>query len=418
MKRYLIVLGLVFCSACVARAAEPSLKSGDFVAIIGDSITEQKLYSVFVEDYLLMCQPAGPLRIAQFGWSGETARGFANRMANDALRFHPTVITTCYGMNDGGYSPMTPEKGEAYRKAQQEIVAKAKEAGVRTIIVGSPGCVDSVTFRKDPAQAEMYNKTLAALHDIAQEVAESNGVKFADVFSPMYDAMLRAKDKYGPEYYVPGADGFHPDANGQLVMAYAFLKALGCSGDIGTITVDMLSNHADVTEGHKLLSCNQGTVELESSRYPFCFNGDPKLPGSTSGIIEFIPFNRELNRLTLIVKDPPAEKCKVTWGNSSKEFTKGELIGGINLASQFLDNPFGEAFRKVDGLVRQQQNYETPMIKSLITKLPEFKVLLPDDASTFEQLAEKAMSKDRVLFDQAAAAVTPVRHKILIQAAP
>ena len=43
------------------------------IAVIGDSITEQKQYSVFIEDYLLMCQPAEKLQVAQFGWGGETA---------------------------------------------------------------------------------------------------------------------------------------------------------------------------------------------------------------------------------------------------------------------------------------------------------------------------------------------------------
>ncbi|MHC4913054.1 MAG: hypothetical protein ACYTE5_08635, partial [Planctomycetota bacterium] len=32
----------------------PRLQQGDFVAICGDSITEQKQYSVYVQDYLLM----------------------------------------------------------------------------------------------------------------------------------------------------------------------------------------------------------------------------------------------------------------------------------------------------------------------------------------------------------------------------
>ena len=43
------------------------------MAICGDSITQQKIYSVFMEDYFLMCQPVEGLRIAQFGWGGERA---------------------------------------------------------------------------------------------------------------------------------------------------------------------------------------------------------------------------------------------------------------------------------------------------------------------------------------------------------
>src|SRR3982751_3581206 len=101
--------------------ASAQLKEGDFVAIAGDSITEQKQYSVYIEDYLLMCKPQGDLRAMQLGWSGETSWGFLSKMPTQALRFDMTAATTCYGMNDGGYSPMTPQKAEKYRTAMQGI---------------------------------------------------------------------------------------------------------------------------------------------------------------------------------------------------------------------------------------------------------------------------------------------------------
>jgi hypothetical protein len=57
--------------AGLGLAAEAKLQEGDFVAVIGDSITEQRLYSVYTEDYLLMCQPAQKLRAMHFeGVSG------------------------------------------------------------------------------------------------------------------------------------------------------------------------------------------------------------------------------------------------------------------------------------------------------------------------------------------------------------
>src|SRR6478672_5145198 len=107
MKR-LAALVLSFLFVMVCTAAQAQLQKGDFVAVAGDSITEQKQYSVFIEDYLLMCKPQADLRAMQLGWSGETSWGFLSKMPNEALKFPMTVATTCYGMNDGGYSPMTP----------------------------------------------------------------------------------------------------------------------------------------------------------------------------------------------------------------------------------------------------------------------------------------------------------------------
>jgi len=153
-RRMVWVMFLAVMAATSAFAGGAKLQDGDFVAICGDSITEQKQYSVFIEDYLLMCQPAAALRAMQFGWGGETSWGFKGRMANDCLPLKPAVATTCYGMNDGGYRPFDPNgQGKAYRDAQRAVVQAFKGAGVRLIVVGSPGVVDAETFRRNPEQA-------------------------------------------------------------------------------------------------------------------------------------------------------------------------------------------------------------------------------------------------------------------------
>ncbi len=400
-----------------AAADDPKLRDGDYVAVIGDSITEQRLYSLYIEDYLLMCRPAAGLRATQFGWGGETAPGFAGRMANDCLRFKPAVATTCFGMNDGGYSPMDPAKGKRYKNGQKAIVRQLKEAGVRFIAVGSPGVVDADTFKKDPAQAEMYNKTLAALRDIAREVAQEDGVGFANVFDPMMEAMTKGKAKYGKAYHVGGGDGVHPDANGHLVMAYAFLKALGCDGAIGTVTLDLAAGKAEATGGHKVLSCQGGSVEVESSRYPFCFFGDPSRPNSTRGVIEFIPFNEDLNRFRLVVKNAGADRLKVTWGEASKEFAAADLAKGINLAAEFLDNPFGEPFRAVERKIAQKQGMEVELVKSLVHNLPAYARRVPEEKESLDRIAGALVKQDVEARDACAAAVVPVKHTIKVEAA-
>ncbi len=52
------------------------LKKGDRLAICGDSITEQKMYSRIMETYLTVCVPHLDVTVRQFGWSGEKAPGF------------------------------------------------------------------------------------------------------------------------------------------------------------------------------------------------------------------------------------------------------------------------------------------------------------------------------------------------------
>ena len=302
-----------------------------------------------------MCKPAADLRVTQFGWGGETAPGFALRMANDALPFKPTAATTCFGMNDGGYSPMDPAKAQRYRDGQNSIIKQLKKAGVRFIIVGSPGCVDADTFGgHDPEKADMYNKSLASLRDVAREVAKEQGVVFANVFDPMMEAMTGAKAKYGHEYHLAGGDGVHPDHNGHLVMAYAFLKALGCDGNIGTITVDLWATRRRPPKGTRSeLHPRQNRSREQQVSVLLLRWFDP--PSSTRRVLQFVPFNAELNRLTLVVRGASDEKLRVTWGGTSKEFPAAVLAKGINLAAEFLDNPFSEAFRKVEEKIAEQQ---------------------------------------------------------------
>src|SRR3569832_1496466 len=73
------------------------LRDGDRLAICGDSITEQKMYSRIMETYLTVAIPELHVTVRQYGWRGETAPGFLARMTNDCLRFTPTIATTCYG---------------------------------------------------------------------------------------------------------------------------------------------------------------------------------------------------------------------------------------------------------------------------------------------------------------------------------
>ncbi|MDB6069739.1 MAG: GDSL-like Lipase/Acylhydrolase, partial [Verrucomicrobiales bacterium] len=156
------------------EAAGPYLKAGDRLAICGDSITEQKMYSRLIETYLTACVPQLNVTCRQYGWSGEQASGFAGRLKQDVLRFEPTVATTCYGMNDHRYVPYTDEIGAEYVKNQKETVRQFKEAGVR-VVLGSPGTIGKMpTWVKSATGTQTdLNVSLLKLrsHDI--EIAEA-----------------------------------------------------------------------------------------------------------------------------------------------------------------------------------------------------------------------------------------------------
>lgn len=384
------------------------LQKGDRLAICGDSITEQRMYSRIIETYLTVAVPDLDITTRQYGWSGETAPGFLARMTNDCLRFKPTIATTCYGMNDHGYRAYEESIGERYRKTSIAIVEAFKNAGAR-VVLGSPGCVGKVPgwTRSGDNTKEALNLNLEHLRNIDIEIAQNEKVAFADVFWPMLTQDYLAQQKYGTNFAVPGKDGVHPGWAGHLIMAYAFLKGLGLDGNIGTLTIDLAANTATGSPGHELVSFKNKTAEFKSSRYPFCAPAaDLSKDDNIRSGMALVPFNEELNRLTLIVKNAKAQNYKVTWGNASKSYSSEALSKGVNLAADFPSNPFSESFAKVDAAVAAKEAYETRQIKDIFHG-PEGHA----DSDEAADLTEKARAP---LASAAKTAFTPVTHSITI----
>lgn len=402
-------------SAYVLEAApgtkELLLRKGDRLAIIGDSITEQKQYSVLLETYLTACLPELEITARQYGWSGEQAGGFLKRMENDVLRFKPTIATTCYGMNDFRYVPFDPEIAGEYRKNQTKIVQAFKQAGAR-VVLGSSGIIDTVPewVKSATGTKEDLNLSLSKFRNVALEVAAAENVAFADVYTPMLIADHTAKKQYGENFKVAGKDGVHPQWTGHLIMAYAFLKGLGVDGDMGTITYDPASGKATAENGHELLSSEDGRLALRSTRLPFSSAPRPfDSDNSISAGRALVPFDDELNRLTLKVTPPSAAGYDVTWGETTLRFTADQLRSGVNLAREFPVHPLAPRFKEIRDAVADKQAYETEQIKKQVHG-PEGKADMEGTFATTERIrAEKAAA--------IAALKQPVDHVITIKIA-
>lgn len=401
------------------------LRRDDRLAICGDSITEQKMYSRIMEDYLTMCVPELKVTVRQFGWSGERAPGFLARMTNDCLRFKPTIATTCYGMNDHEYRPYEERIGQTYRKSSTAVVEAFKAYGVR-VIQGSPGCVGKIPFwvKNATGTVDDLNQNLCRLRNIGIEIAQQEKVGFADVFWPMLTAGVEARSRYGAGYAIAGKDGVHPAWAGHTVMAYAFLKAMGLNGEIGTLTVDLKRGRMKATKGHKVLSAKDGEFTIRSAKYPFCGcvqtsdpkdsypacgKDDPASDNSIRSAMTLIPFNQELNRFVLVARNAQAPSYQVTWGEQSKTFTADQLSGGVNLAHEFPANPFCAAFARVDAAVAAKEAYETRQIKESFRS--------PEAKSDMEGVAARTEQERQALADAIAAAFVPVTYTLRIEPA-
>ena len=220
---------------------------------------------------------------------------------------------------------------------------------------------------------------------------------------------FEAKQRYGPDYMIAGKDGVHPGWAGHLVMAYAFLKAMGLDGQIGTITVDLADGKATASEGHRILTTQAGRIEIESSRYPFCATGPANEDSSIRSGMTLVPFNRELNRFLLVVRHAPSGRYARHLGRDLEDLHgrgtgQGRQPGG-GLRDQSRSATPSNAWMRRS---RRNRRYETRQIKDLFHG-PEGHA----DLTMTAALTEKARTP---LADAIKAAFVPVRHTITIKA--
>src|SRR6187431_1788612 len=97
-----VVLLAMVCSTALS-AADFFMKDGDVVVMIGDSITEQHLYSNYVEMWTVTRFPNWKLTFRNVGIGGDRSVGGNSRFQRDVLVHKPTAMTVDFGMNDGGY---------------------------------------------------------------------------------------------------------------------------------------------------------------------------------------------------------------------------------------------------------------------------------------------------------------------------
>ena len=388
------------------------LVEGDRLAICGDSITEQRRYSRIIETYLTACTPQLEVTVRQYGWSGEKADGFFRRMEQDCLTFHPTVATLCYGMNDALYRPFDVTNGQRYEDYYRAIVRRFKADGVR-VVVGTPGCAGKLAaWVKDRVGTlDEQNVALCAFRDIAIGVAEAEECPLADVFWPMIQAQVFAPGQHGATadnpYRVAGVDGIHPGWSGHVVMAYAFLKAMGLDGQIGQLRIDLAANSATASDGHDIEALGPGEFRITSTRYPFCATGDIDDDDTVRSGMTLVPFDEDLNRLMLIATGGDAERYEVAWGDATREFTAEELAHGVNLAAEFIENPFCDAFQRVDQAVKKKQAFETEQVKRVFHG--------PRGKEDFPRAVRETEAERAPLAAAIQEAVVPVVHTIHIR---
>ena len=221
-KRWCIVL-MVVCSAVSIRAEDFFFKNGDVVVMIGDSITEQHLYSNYVEMWTVTRFPSWHLTFRNVGIGGDRSVGGNSRFARDVLIHKPTAMTVDFGMNDGSYRAFEEGTFKPYMDGLQGMADQAKSAKIR-VAWATPQPLD--TDEQGPTALTGYNQTLEKFSDGVKVIAEKNGGVFVDQFHPYLAALDGARAKRPKYERITGGDAVHPGPPGQALMAASILKGL------------------------------------------------------------------------------------------------------------------------------------------------------------------------------------------------
>jgi lysophospholipase L1-like esterase len=387
MRTTAAALFLAALAAPVARADDFFFKDGDVVVMIGDSITEQHLYSNYVEMWTVTRFPAWKLTFRNTGIGGDTSTGGNNRFRRDVLRYHPTALTVDFGMNDGGYGGFNQGRFDNYLKGLEGMAEQAKAANLRVAWI-TPQPLD--TGDQGPTALVGYNQTLEKFSDQGvAAVAHKNGGLFVDQFHPYLAVLDKARGK-APKYQrITGGDAVHPGPAGQALMAASILKGMHFPKRVASVEI------ADAFRLVAAENCKVIGPELRKDNAIEFTQTDaalPFFPPDAAGMLEWTPLLEDLNDYRLKITGlNEKQKYEVRLGGKAvATFTGAELAAGVNLAAAALkEGPVADQVKAVIAAVKKKNDYHHDQIFRgiILSNVPDWLKLTPQEIETRKEAA-------------------------------
>lgn len=355
MSRFICWCVAVITSGFVvsAEAADFFFKDGDVVVMIGDSITEQHLYSNYVEMWTVTRFPNWKLTFRNVGIGGDRSVGGNARFARDVLLHKPTAMTVDFGMNDGAYRAFGEDTFKPYMDGLQGMANQAKAANIRTAWI-TPQPLD--TGDQGPTALTGYNQTLEKFSEGVKAIAEKNAGLFVDQFHPYLTVLDQARGK-GPKYErITAGDAVHPGPPGQALMAASILKGLNFPALVSTTEID--GAHGKSVSAK---NCQVDQVAVKDGGVSFSRKDDalPFFPAEAASILPWAPLLEQLNDYRLKVTGLAPGKYSIQIdGTKIAEHTAEQLASGVNLAAAALaTGPIADQAKAVQAAVENKNRF-------------------------------------------------------------
>lgn len=324
------------------KQSDFALKNGDRVLFYGDSITEQRLYTTYVEHYMLTHYPDRRVTFINTGWGGDKVTGNdckpcggvggLARIKRDVIDHRPTVITLLFGMNDGQYVDFDPAIAKVYEDGLVAIIRELKSKTGARIYLMTPTVYDG-TRHTSWSHTDRYNDVLDRYSETVKAIAQREGLSVIDLHTVTTEALLGTKKDDSAYTFAP--DGVHPQEDGQLLMAAEILRAWGAP-----LSGLKLSKQVKLEQ--------DGTANLSvAAPLPW---PEPR-PSEKLRIVT--PMIMKIGQVILHLTDLPSGEYKVSIdGKDAGKYTSEALSGGIQVS--LLSDKATEETRFLAGLVRKR----------------------------------------------------------------
>lgn len=208
------------------------LNKGETIVFAGDSVTDDGrarpvgeeicasgLGNGFVREiavHLAVDYPELLLRVINMGISGNTSGDLLARWDSDVNALNPTTVVLCIGFNDVWRQFDAPAQiGRAV--SPEEYRANLNSIADKT----SARMIWLTPYYLEPNEGDAMRKRMDEYRSIFKEVAKERGFLCVD----LQDAFRELLSHYYPAFIT--WDRVHPGPVGSLVIARAFLRAIG-----------------------------------------------------------------------------------------------------------------------------------------------------------------------------------------------
>ncbi|MFI5455760.1 MAG: SGNH/GDSL hydrolase family protein [Isosphaerales bacterium] len=408
-----LVLALLFGFGPGLRAEGPfAIKDGDRIVFYGHRITDQRLYTTFVETYIVTRYPSVSVSFVHSGWGGDRVTGggggpIDRRLERDVFAYKPSVVTVMLGMNDAGYQAFKPEIFDVYSRGFQHLVESIKSnlPGVRITLI-QPSPYDDVT--RKPGFEGGYNQVLIRYGEFLKELAGKQGAAVADLNTPVVAALKKAMeiDSTGARDLI--RDRVHPGPAGQLLMAEALLKAWNAPAVVSAVELDAGSGQVVKQENAKVDALKvDGTLSWTQHDRALPMPVDLKntviaLAMKASDVEQAI--NQQILKVSGLGTSRYALKID---GDDVAELSKDQLASGVNLAE--LDTPMFRQAKAVHELTLRHNDLHFQRWRTL--QVPLERSGYPGLAKAIEAL--DALEADVVADQRGKAKPVPHRFELI-----